>query len=71
MLNVPVVMESSLVDELPPPISFHTCTALAIVTIDAWVQNALRERCTLGDGKITMFDRWIYSQTLLTSYNRL
>ena len=72
MLNVTVAAESaSAAERPPPPIAFHTCNTLAIVTIDAWVQNASRERCTLEDGKVTLFDRWIYSQTLLTSYNRV
>jgi len=53
----------------PPPISIHTCTMSANVTIDGWVQNALKEDCQLDDGKITDFDRWISSQMLLTGYN--
>ena len=69
VLNVPS-SENSLTTAVPPPIAFHTCDTRMVVTIDTWVQNALREPCTLNDDDATAFDLWIHTQMILTEYNR-
>jgi hypothetical protein len=72
-LNVPTTERSeptSIAELTPPAIAFHTCLTSAIVTIDSWLQNALRQVCTLNDGKVTTFDEWMFTQLILTGYNR-
>ena len=54
-----------------PAIAFHTCTASAVVKVNRFVQNALREGCQFDDEKLTAFDAWMFSQLILTGYNRL
>ena len=49
-----------------PAIEFHTCMMSASVTMDSWVQNALRESCQIDDEKTTVFNIWMYFQLLNT-----
>jgi hypothetical protein len=65
-----IVDTGASLNAVPPAIEFHTCTATAVVKVDGWVQNALRERCEMDDGRLTAFDVWMYSQLTVTGYNR-
>jgi hypothetical protein len=42
-----------------------------LVHVDDWLQNALREPCSLGEPRLTLFDLWLYSQVVMTGYNRM
>jgi hypothetical protein len=66
-----VVDSNASANVVPPAIEFHTCTSSADVKMDGWVQNALRERCEMDDGRLTAFDVWMYSQLTMTGYNRI
>jgi hypothetical protein len=54
----------------PPVIHIHTCDTSMEITINSWLQNALREDCSLNDEKVTHFDVWFHTQMLVTGYNR-
>jgi hypothetical protein len=53
-----------------PPLDIHTCDSRVEVNINRWLQNVLREECTLDDNQATAFDIWLHTQMILTDYNR-
>ena len=55
----------------PPVLDIHTCDMNAIVNINGWMQNALKEDCSLHDDRCTEFDVWLHTQLVLTNYNNV
>jgi hypothetical protein len=60
-------------NQLRPQISFHTCTMIMDVLIDAHVINLLLQPGNLHDEPASAFDLWWHSQLLFAAgdYNRL
>jgi len=60
--------ESGSDSQRPPVIIIRSGISEAKVRINGWLEKALREECTLDDGKLTAFDVWISSQMLRPNY---